>query len=172
MTWASDSSTSRRVRSPCHRPPPRTPPSSPPSWAPPQQPQQEQHRRQQQQQEHEEEDDDSKENSLTNGDPAGSDESPGGEKRSHGYDSMPPQESSKKNTYDSNSSGNFDSYNKHNEVPGYAYSRSISQPPAPAHYSGPRSVGAPPSSQGSGGAEKFRYSDYKPLPPPKSSIYM
>ena len=114
---------------------------------------------------------DSKENSLTNGDPAGSDESPGGEKRSHGYDSMPPQESSKKNTYDSNSSGNFDSYNKHNEVPGYAYSRSISQPPAPAHYSGPRSVGAPPSSQGSGGAEKFRYSDYKPLPPPKSSIY-
>merc|ERR1712088_1116567 len=63
------------------------------------------------------------------------------------------------------------SYNKHNEVPGYAYSRSISQPPAPAHYSGPRSVGAPPSSQGSGGAEKFRYSDYKPLPPPKSSIY-
>merc|ERR1719422_319831 len=114
---------------------------------------------------------DSKENSLTNGDPAGSDESPGGEKRSHGYESMPPQESSKKNTYDSNSSGNFDSYNKHNEVPGYAYSRSISQPPAPAHYSGPRSVGAPPSSQGSGGAEKFRYSDYKPLPPPKSSIY-
>merc|ERR1719422_219209 len=110
---------------------------------------------------------DSKENSLTNGDPAGSDESPGGEKRSHGYDSMPPQESSKKNTYDSNSSGNFDSYNKHNEVPGYAYSRSISQPPAPAHYSGPRSVGAPPSSQGSGGAEKFRYSDYKPVPPPK-----
>merc|ERR1719458_1930648 len=50
--------------------------------------------------------------------------------RSHGYDSMPPQqESNKKNTYDSNSSGNFDSYNKHSEVPGYAYSRSISQPP-------------------------------------------
>merc|ERR1740123_1703084 len=65
---------------------------------------------------------DSKENSLTNGDPAGSDESPSGEKRSHGYDSMPPQqESSKKNTYDSNSSGNFDSYNKHSEVPGYTY---------------------------------------------------
>ena len=67
-----------------------------------------------------------------------------------GYHSMPPQvvsassgvseragESngavvSKKNTYDSNSSGNFDSYNKHES--GYAgYSRSLSQPAQNGH---------------------------------------
>ena len=43
--------TSRRVRSPCHRPPPRTPPSSPPSWAQPRRRPQEQHHRQLLQQE-------------------------------------------------------------------------------------------------------------------------
>ena len=85
----------------------------------------------------------SKENqNVTNGETAvGSDESPV-EKRSNGYDSMGPKQepASKKNTFDSNSSGNFDSYNKHaGDVPGYAYSRSISQPPAP-HYAGPRAA--------------------------------
>lgn len=110
---------------------------------------------------------DSKETGLTNGDPVGSEESPV-EKRSLGYDSVAPQENGKKNTFDSNSSSNFDSYNKHiGEVPGYGYNRSISQPPS-QHYSGPRSVGAAPQN---GGGDKFRYSDYKPLPPPKSSIY-
>ena len=67
-----------------------------------------------------------------------------------GYHSMPPQVVSassgvserpaetngavvsKKNTYDSNSSGNFDSYNKHES--GYAgYSRSLSQPAQNGH---------------------------------------
>merc|ERR1719446_1670192 len=68
--------------------------------------------------------------SPTNGDI--SDESPP-ENRNTGFASMPPvTEINKKNTYDSNSSSNFDSYNKHSE-PGYAYSRSISQPPQNGH---------------------------------------
>ena len=68
--------------------------------------------------------------SPTNGDI--SDESPP-ENRNTGFSSMPPvTENNKKNTFDSNSSSNFDSYNKHSE-PGYAYSRSISQPPQNGH---------------------------------------
>ena len=79
------------------------------------------------------------------------DSSPGDEREveeSPGYHSMPPAVSassvserpaetngtvvSKKNTYDSNSSGNFDSYNKHES--GYAgYSRSLSQPAQNGH---------------------------------------
>lgn len=112
--------------------------------------------------------------SPTNGDI--SDESPP-ENRNTGFNSMPPvTEINKKNTYDSNSSSNFDSYNKHSE-PGYAYSRSISQPPQNGHPPNGNSHGyAGPSSgkyaqQPSGGQDKYRYSDYKPLPPPKSSIY-
>merc|ERR1740137_360725 len=105
-----------------------------------------------------------------------SDESPP-ETRNNGFNSMPPvTENNKKNTFDSNSSSNFDSYNKNSE-PGYAYSRSISQPPQNGQppngnshgYSGPSS--GKYSQQPSGGPDKYRYSDYKPLPPPKSSIY-
>ena len=99
------------------------------------------------------------------------------ELESPGYHSMPPVVSasngvverqpetggtvvSKKNTYDSNSSGNLDSYNKHES--GYAgYSRSLSQP-GPASTS-PYSAGQygagnnnkfPPTSQPS---DKYRY---------------
>merc|ERR1719474_247088 len=112
--------------------------------------------------------------SPTNGDI--SDDSPP-ENRNTGFASMPPvTEINKKNTYDSNSSSNFDSYNKHSES-GYAYSRSISQPPQNGHppngtshgYSGPSS--GKYTQQPNGGPDKYRYSDYKPLPPPKSSIY-
>ena len=60
-----------------------------------------------------------------------------------GFHSMPPSvsENNKKNTYDSNSSSNFDSYNKHAAAEGgfNGYSRSLSQPGYAA--SGPR--GAP-----------------------------
>lgn len=112
--------------------------------------------------------------SPTNGDI--SDESPP-ENRNNGFKSMPPvTENNKKNTFDSNSSSNFDSYNKHSE-PGYAYSRSISQPPQNGQppngnshgYAGPTSGKF--AQQPNGGPDKYRYSDYKPLPPPKSSIY-
>ena len=57
-----------------------------------------------------------------------------------GFHSMPPSvsENNKKNTYDSNSSSNFDSYNKHAAAEGgfNGYSRSLSQPGYAA--SGPR----------------------------------
>ena len=67
-------------------------------------------------------------------------------------------EAAKKNTLDSSSSN---SYNKHAAVEaGYAgYSRSLSQP-ATNGYSGPSS-----------GKYSRQYSDYKPLPPPKTSVY-
>ena len=108
----------------------------------------------------------------------------------------------KKNTYDSNSSSNLDSYNKHQESSGYAgYSRSVSQPAqnghsgsglhngtnnGPSPYSGTNNKFGPSNGQAN---DKYRYchddhlgeriltsslcrySDYKPLPPPKSSIY-
>ena len=57
-----------------------------------------------------------------------------------GFHSMPPSvsENNKKNTFDSNSSSNFDSYNKHAAAEGgfNGYSRSLSQPGYAA--SGPR----------------------------------
>ena len=62
-----------------------------------------------------------------------------------GFHSMPPTvtENNKKNTFDSNSSSNFDSYNKHSAAAaesGYsAYSRSMSQPATNGGYSGPNS---------------------------------
>merc|ERR550517_991111 len=83
--------------------------------------------------------------------------------------------------FDSNSSSNFDSYNKHGESPGYAgtagYSRSVSQPAQNGHgvsspYSGPSPYSGSTNKFGPSQAnDKYRYSDYKPLPPPKSSIY-
>merc|ERR1719150_1561390 len=128
------------------------------------------------------------------------DSSPGEEREveeSPAYHSMPPVSTSngvserqtenngtvsnKKNTFDSNSSSNFDSYNKHGESPGYAgtagYSRSVSQPAQNGHgvsspYSGPSPYSGSTNKFGPSQAnDKYRYSDYKPLPPPKSSIY-
>ena len=98
--------------------------------------------------------------SPTNGDI--SDDSPP-ENRNNGFNSMPTvTENNKKNTFDSNSSSNFDSYNKHSES-GYAYSRSISQPPQNGHppngtshgYSGPSS--GKYTQQPNGGPDKYRY---------------
>ena len=118
------------------------------------------------------------------------DSSPGDEREveeSPGYHSMPPAVSassvserpaetngtvvSKKNTYDSNSSSNFDSYNKHES--GYAgYSRSLSQPAqsttspysaggnnttantGPSNYAGGNNNKFTPTSQPS---DKYRY---------------
>ena len=84
-----------------------------------------------------------------------SDESPPETRGSTGgFHSMPPSvsENNKKNTFDSNSSSNFDSYNKHAAAEsGYAYSRSLSQPAnqngghgVPHGYSGPASSKFPP----------------------------
>ena len=67
-----------------------------------------------------------------NGD--GSDESPPETRVPGSFHSMPPQvaENNKKNTFDSTSSSNIDSYNKHAAAEsGYAYSRSMSQPAGP-----------------------------------------
>ena len=89
-----------------------------------------------------------------------SDDSPP-ENRNGGFHSMPPisvAENNKKNTFDSNSSSNFDSYNKHAESGYAAYSRSLSQGGATnghASYSGPASgkFSGPP---GPPGPDKFR----------------
>ena len=114
------------------------------------------------------------------------DSSPGEEREveeSPAYHSMPPVSTSngvserqtenngtvsnKKNTFDSNSSSNFDSYNKHGESPGYAgtagYSRSVSQPAQNGHgvsspYSGPSPYSGSTNKFGPSQAnDKYRY---------------
>ena len=74
------------------------------------------------------------------GEEAATEDTPPETRVTGGFHSMPPSvsENNKKNTYDSNSSSNFDSYNKHAAAEGgfNGYSRSLSQPGYAA--SGPR----------------------------------
>lgn len=121
------------------------------------------------------------ENKLSSNNMDNSKQQPSEQKQTN-FHSMPPitgngigDGESKKNTYDSSNSSNFDSYNKHGagSEPGYAYSRSISQPPPISNVDVGVDKFPPPGTAVQNGApnDKYRYSDYKPMPPPKSTIY-
>ena len=75
-----------------------------------------------------------------------------------GYTSLPGEVSTTpKTAYDSNSSSNYDSYNKHNE-PGYSYTRTMSQPgQGGGGYSGPASGKYSQAQTNGQGQDRYRY---------------